>query len=213
MLEPFFRELFEKYRRGELQSSTGYLNELLLSEFFENDPAQFRSFIASIQDKVCLDIGPCVFSPLPTWDGIGEAYAIEPLGKMIDEWQRQQFGSSAFDRVKLISAGADVFIPELAGKIDGVVYCRNMLDHTPKWPFVLGHIAAYAAPGCTLLFWTDIDHRGTADSGHFDICEDSAPLKRLIGQLGFAVKREFSAEKRPERNWGCVATKVPVPGK
>jgi len=207
MQEPFFRDLFEKYLRGELQSSTGYLNELLLSEFFDNDPAQFRSFIGSIQGKACLDIGPCVFSPLPTWDGIGKTYAIEPLGTMIDEWQRQNFGSSAFDRVKLISIGADVFAPELAGKVDGVIYCRNMLDHTPNWPFVLAHIAAYAAPGCALLLWTDIDHRGTADEGHFDICEEPAPLKRLIEQLGFVVKRDFSAEKRPERNWGCVAMK------
>jgi hypothetical protein len=82
-----------------------------------------------------------------------------------------------------------------------------MLDHTPKWPFVLSNMSAYAASGCQLLFWTDIDHRGTADDGHFDICSEASSLRRLLEQLGFAIQREFKDVNRHELNWGCVAVK------
>jgi hypothetical protein len=207
MQEPFFIDLFAQMNRGELQSSTGYLNELLLSEFFSNSRDDWRSFLESIQGKTCVDIGPCVFSPLPTWDGIGQAIAIEPLGEKIKEWQTKTFGSSIFDTMTLKAVGADIFLPELAGKIDGVIYCRNMLDHTPNWPFVLANISAYAAPGCHLFLWTDIDHRGTADEGHFDICSAQTSIKRMVEQLGFSVRREFNDDRRQELNWGCVATK------
>jgi hypothetical protein len=186
MSEPFFVDLFARFQRGEMQTSNGYLNELLVHEFFEDNPQLFRDFLSAIQGKACLDIGPCVFSPLLTWDGIGEAYAIEPLGDSVREWQRKRFGGSAFDNMNLKSIGADVFLEELASRIDGAIHCRNMLDHTPNWPFVLANISAYAAPGCHFLFWTDIDHGGTADEGHYDICPQSSSIKRLIEQLGFA---------------------------
>src|SRR5579863_8811044 len=158
MSEQFFVELFAQFQRGEMQTSKGYMNDLLVREFFENAPHLFHDFLSAIQGKACLDIGPCVFSPLLTWDGIGEAYAIEPLGESVRDWQRKRFGNSAFDRLNLKSIGADVFLPDLAGRIDGAIHCRNMLDHTPNWPFVLANISAYAAPGCHFLFWTDIDH-------------------------------------------------------
>src|SRR5581483_3568069 len=101
----------------------------------------------------------------------------------------------------------ETFQEALAGRIDGAILCRNMLDHTPRWAFVLGNIAAYAAVGCKLLLWTDLDHLGTADEGHYDITNDSASFKRLVEALGFRVIREHSAE-RAELNWGCFAEKV-----
>jgi hypothetical protein len=207
MSETYFTELFAKYQAGELSTAKGYFNELFVSEFFSNDVTLFRCFVDDIKGKACLDIGPCVFTPLVVWDGIGYAAAIEPLGSAVRDWQRQRYGKSVFDDLDLRSVGADVFIPEFEGRFDGVIHCRNMLDHTPNWPFVLGNISAYAAPGCHLLFWTDIDHRGTADAGHFDICPDAAQLKRLIQRLGFEIKRDFEDSNRPEINWGCVAVK------
>jgi hypothetical protein len=207
MSEPYFTELFRKYKAGELDTAKGYFNELFVREFFENDVGLFRKFLEKIQGKACLDVGPCVFTPLVTWHGIGRSAAIEPLGDAVRDWQRQRFGKSVFDELDLHSVGADVFIPEFASRFDGVVHCRNMLDHTPNWPFVLSNISAYAAPGCHLLFWTDIDHRGVADEGHFDICPDAAQLRRLIQCLGFEVKRDFQDTNRPELNWGCVAVK------
>jgi hypothetical protein len=207
MSEVFFTDLFRKYRAGELNTANGYFNELFVREFFANDIELFRQFLEKIQGKACLDIGPCVFTPLVTWHGIGAAAAIEPLGDAVREWQREHFDKSVFDDVELRSVGADVFIPEFESRFDGAIHCRNMLDHTPNWPFVLSNISAYAAPGCHLLLWTDIDHRGTADAGHFDICSDAAQLKRLLQRLGFEIERDFEASDRPEVNWGCIAVK------
>ena len=167
MSEPYFTSLFSKYKAGDLNTATGYFNELFVREFFANDVSLFRLFLNKIQGKACLDIGPCVFTPLVTWHGIGAAAAIEPLGEAVRHWQRQHFGMSVFDDLDLRSVGADVFIPEYESRFDGVIHCRNMLDHTPSWPFVLSNISAYAAPGCHLLLWTDIDHRGAADAGDF----------------------------------------------
>lgn len=209
MSEAFFLDLFHKYKAGELNTAKGYFNELLVREFFANDVGLFREFLEKIQGKACLDIGPCVFTPLVTWHGIGPAVAIEPLGDAVCRWQRQHFGKSVFDDLELHSVGADAFIPDFATRFDGVIHCRNMLDHTPSWPFVLSNISAYAAPGCQLLLWTDIDHRGTADAGHFDICADASQLKRLIQRLGFEIERESETSDRLEMNWGCVAVKRP----
>ena len=207
MSETCFTDLFRKYKAGELNTANGYFNELFVREFFANDVGLFRQFINKVQGKACLDIGPCVFTPLVTWHGIGAAVAIEPLGNAVRDWQRQHFGKSVFDDLELHSVGADVFIPDFESRFDGVIHCRNMLDHTPDWPFVLSNISAYAAPGCHLLFWTDINHGGSADAGHFDICTDASQLKRLIQRLGFDVQRDFSDPARPEINWGCVAVK------
>jgi hypothetical protein len=207
MSEPFFTDLFNRYKAGELSSATGYFNELFVREFFASDVGLFRRFLDKIQDKACLDVGPCVFTPLVTWHGIGASAAIEPLGEAVRDWQQRHFGKLVFDDLELRTVGADVFIPEYESRFDGVIHCRNMLDHTPNWPFVLSNISAYAAPGCHLLFWTDIDHHGIADAGHFDICSDAVQLKRLIQRLGFDIERDFEASDRPEANWGCVAVK------
>lgn len=207
MQEPHFQDVFAKFLSGETHTSTGHINALFLQEFFNNDVQLYHEFISYIQGKACLDVGPCVFSPLANWDGIREGYAIEPLGNHIRDWQRKNLGRSVFDKMTLLSVPADVFQPGLVGKIDGALHCRNMLDHTPHWAFVLSNMSAYAAPGCRLLFWTDIDHRGAADEGHFDIYPDSAALERLVDQLGFSIQRTFSDSNRPELNWGCFAVR------
>jgi hypothetical protein len=207
MSESYFTDLFRQYKAGELNTANGYFSELFVREFFAGDVGLFRQFLDEIQGRACLDIGPCVFTPLVTWHGIGTAVAIEPLGDAVRDWQRQHFGKSVFDDLELHSVAADIFIPDFAFRFDGVIHCRNMLDHTPNWPFILSNICAYAAPGCHLLLWTDIHHRGTADAGHFDICADATQLKRLVQQLGFDIKRDFEASDRPEINWGCIAVK------
>jgi hypothetical protein len=207
MKEQHFKTVFADFKAGKLQSSTGHINDQLLREFFDGKPDLWLAFKSEAAGKMGMDIGPCVFSPLPAWDFLSKTIAIEPLGTKIKDWQIANLGSSTFDGMDLRSIGADVYVPEFAGAIDGVIYCRNMLDHTPHWPFVLSNIGAYAAPGCQLLFWTDIDHGGTGDEGHFDINPDSNAVKRLVEQLGFQVLREYEDSLRHESNWGCVATK------
>ena len=208
MKKEFFSGLIEQFKRGELHSSTGWVSEIFLKEFFDNDKSAWEAFLASVQGKVCLDVGPSVFSPLATWDGVGEAIAIEPLGDKIVALQKELFGCSAFDGMTLKAVGADVLLPELEGRVDGAIYCRNMLDHTPEWPVVLDNLGRYAAPGCRLLLWTDVDHRGKEDAGHFNICKDASLFKTLVERRGFSVLREFCDQGRAAVNWGCTAVKV-----
>jgi hypothetical protein len=206
MKEPSFRQLHADWRAGKLNASTGHRDALMLQEFFGGDRQSFDQFFKNIAGKSCLDIGPCVFSPLSAWDVAGPRFAIEPLLSPIDEWQRTNLGESSYRDIKGFARPAEEFIREL--RIDGAILCRNMLDHTPKWPFVLANISAYAAPGCKLLLWTDIDHGGEEDEGHYNITSDVSDFRNLVRQLGFRIVREYQSTGRPETNWGCFAERL-----
>jgi hypothetical protein len=207
MDSPDFRSLAASMHNGEFNASSGYVNDLMLKEFFASDRMEWDKFIAHITGKRCMEIGPCVFSPLGGWDVAAERHVIEPLYQPIDNWQREHFGYSVFDGLKMYGVGAEVLIPELVGKIDGALLCRNCIDHSPQWAFILANISQYCAPGAKLLLWNDIDHKGTADDGHYDITTDPAAFRRLIEALGFDIIRTYTDESRMELNWGCFAVK------
>lgn len=107
----------------------------------------------------------------------------------------------------LEACGGDEYLPHYNNAIDGAIFCRNMLDHTPNWPFVLSNISTYAQSGCYLLLWTDISHHGVADKGHFEITEDADAFVRLVETLGFQVQYKFSISGHPEKNVGVRAIK------
>lgn len=204
----FFIGLYHNLKLGKLQSSSGHVDPLMLKEFFDEDIEKWRSFLNFIVAKDVMDIGPCVMSPLATWDGPRKKIIIEPLFNEIDHFQRSKFGGSVFEGLTCHATSAEFFINDYYNKIDGAILCRNMLDHTPNWPFVLSNISAYAMSGCYLLCWTDLDHRGSADEGHYDITPDKDSFRRLINQLGFQIIREYSDEMRKEKNFGFVAIKA-----
>jgi hypothetical protein len=204
---PDFRKLADAHHGGRMIMSNGYVNDLMLREFFAGDKSEWRRFVEHITDKSCLEIGPAVLSPLSAWDVAARVHVIEPLLNEVEEWQRNNLGYSLFDGLEKHAHGAEEVVPEAVGKIDGAIYCRNCLDHTPHWPFILANMALYASPGCKLLLWLDLDHRGIADEGHYDITTDPAAFKRLIEALGFDIEREFEVTERHELNWGCFATK------
>jgi hypothetical protein len=204
---PFFRQLFAETKAGKLNLSTGHRDSLMLKEFFGGARAQFDQFVAHITDKSCLDVGPCVLSPLSAWDVAKQRFAVEPLVPSIEAWQRKHLGGSVYEGITAYPIPGEQLVPEIVGKIDGAILCRNMLDHTPKWPFVLANISAYAARGCRLLLWTDLDHRGDADEGHYDITTEPEHFRNFVVQLGFDIQSEYSDTQRHELNWGCSAVK------
>jgi hypothetical protein len=201
MDSPFFREHFTNLKSGRYNISTGYRDALLLSEFFADSDMLFTEFQEHITEKTCLDIGPCVASQITGWDVARARIAIEPLLQPIEAWQVKNLGGSVYDGFVKHARSAEDFLDL---HIDGAIVCRNMLDHTPKWPLVLSNISSYAMPGCRLLLWTDLDHKGEADEGHYDIGCSPADFKRLVENLGFQVLREHTAQ-RDEVNWGCFA--------
>ena len=208
MQSDMYRRQHQDLISGRMTMSNGYFNELILGEFFENSKVELGEFVEHVRGRSVLDIGPCVMSPLATWDVASERIAIEPLFPPIEDWQKKNLGGSAYEGMTVFSEPAEKLLLPLTGKIDGAILCRNMLDHTPRWPFVLSNIAAYAAKGCRLLLWTDLDHGGEADDGHYDITPDEAAFRRLVIQLGFSIVREYRHEDRIEKNWGCFAIKM-----
>lgn len=200
-----FRKLHADVVSGKCRVSNGYKNATLLREFFADSTEDWQKFVEHIRGKSCLDIGPCVMSPLAGWDVAGQRHVVEPLYPQIHEWQIKHLGASVFEGLVCHGQAAEQGIKELYGAIDGAILCRNMLDHTPQWPFVLQQISAYSAVGCRLLLWTDLHHHGTEDIGHYDITSDVDAFKRLVSQFGFRILRDWQDEERADTNWGCFA--------
>jgi len=202
-----FGTLARNTNLGSFLSSNGYRDSWIINEFFGGVASEYDSFLESIRDKKVLDIGPCLASPLCNWDETREKFIVEPLLPKVVPWQRDRFGFSLFDGMTLFSTPAEITEPTLVGLIDGAIYCRNCIDHSPYWPFILANISKYAQRGCYLLLWSDIYHGESVDDGHFNIVQDSLLMRNLIEALGFSVEYEFSKPERGGKNWGCVATK------
>jgi len=183
-----FRTLAQQIYTGKFKSSTGHRDELMLGEFFGGNLDLYNSFLENIRDKKVLDVGPCLASPLSNWDETGEKFIVEPLLPKVVPWQRDRFGFSLFDGMTLFSTPAEITEPTLVGLIDGAIYCRNCIDHSPYWPFILANISQYAQQGCYLLLWSDIYHGESVDDGHFNIVQDSLLMRNLIQALGFSVE-------------------------
>lgn len=210
MKTPEFHALASSTHSGEFKMSKGYVSDLMLREFFNGDHAEWNKFTKEISNKKCLEIGPSVYSPLAWWDVASERHVVEPLIESIEQWQKENMGYSVFEGLNTHPHGAEVLLQNLIGKIDGAIYCRNCIDHSPHWTFILANISKYASPGCRLLLWADLDHHGEADEGHYDITTDVPAFRRLVELFGFDVLREYEDENRKELNWGCYAIKRPV---
>lgn len=204
----FFHQIAAEFSSGDLKFSRGYRDTSLITEFFAGSNLEYENFLEDIKGKSCLDIGPCISSPLSQWDHTGESFIIEPLIDKVEKWQIEEFGFSFFDGLHTINAPAEYTQEKLIGKIDGAIFCRNCIDHSPLWPFILGNIARYASQNCYLLLWTDLDHGSEADEGHYDIVKEPQLFKNLIESFGFDIIHEYSDLKREGVNWGCLAKKL-----
>lgn len=202
-----FRKIHDDLVNGRLRVSEGNTNELMLQEFFDKSLDEWSAFVEHITGKTCLDVGPCAISPLGSWDVASSRHIIEPLHEKIAAWQIENLGRSAFEGLTCHSQRAEQPVDALRGAVDGAILCRNMLDHTPQWPFVMQVISEYAQPGCRLLLWTDLDHRGTEDVGHYNITTDVGSFQRLVQSFGFRIVRTCNDPNRAELNWGCFAIK------
>jgi len=181
---------------------------LLLAQFFQNDHDVWREFAEHIRGKTVLDVGcgPIPFVSFLPSEAL--AIAIDPLINTYDAEMRRVHGISPFANVRPYAQPAEVFIPELEGRVDGAIFCRNALDHLEFPAIVLSNLAGYAAPGCRLLLWTDVVHDKGGDAGHHSIANDVASFARLVRNLGFDVERLTpAAPNRSALEWGCVAVK------
>ncbi len=184
------------------------VHPLQVEEFFAGDPGLAAAFVADMAGKVVLEVGggPAPLTTILT-RRLRALHLIDPLVDRYDDFIQRTFGHSwRAPNVTLRAANAEERIPELVGRVDGAIVCRNCLDHTEQPARILENLAAYAAPGCILLLWTDLVHLDGHDEGHHDIARDPAEFERTLQGLGFRIVRR-TPEKSGSRtvSYGCYA--------
>jgi hypothetical protein len=208
MNHSFFKEALERVNQSQFHASTGSVEQTLLNEFFDGDINAWNRFVKDITGKRVMEIGPCLIAEIGYWDVASERIAIEPLFQEISDYQNEIFGKNGFPNVKVYASPAEKLIPELVSKIDGAIYVRNCIDHSPNWPFILGNIARYLEPGAQLLIWNDLLHPEGYRDGHYDICDDRDMFRDLIISFGFKIISDWELSGSVCLNYGCRAIKL-----
>jgi SAM-dependent methyltransferase len=203
-----FADALEHVNNPEFYASTGFIDDADLNEFFSGNREVWIEFIEQITGKRVMEIGPCLLAKIAYWDVASERIAIEPLFDRISRYQNEVYGKNGFPGVEVYSSPAEKLIPELVGKIDGALFVRNCIDHSPNWPFILGNISRYLAPGGQLLIWNDLFHPESYRDGHYDICDDKELFRELIISFGFRIDAEWDMPDSACLNYGCRAVKI-----
>ena len=180
---------------------------MFLTNFFKNN-YQWNEFVKHIENKTCIEIGSGPAGALIKWCWTKKRIIIDPL---VSEYKRlsiKKFGKSLFtEDMILYSQNAEMYIPHLRNKIDGVIVCRNVLDHCENPIKMFENMAKYAKNGCYLLLWSDIYHKKGHNEGHTNITKSKAKFENLIKKSDFKIQYKFSLGKRNTINYGCVAIK------
>lgn len=202
---------WEQAKKEGIYSQTAYERITAnTSPHFFQDKNEFDDFCRKTDGKKCLEIGSSTEGILVYFPWLTKRNLIDPLTAKYRKVQLNDWGKTIFtDDIKIHDQVAEVVIPELIGKVDGAIICRNTLDHTDDPWKILENMGAYAAEGCTLLLWTDIWHFNLTDPGHKNIVEDPAVLENKIKDLGFEIMRRLpDTEYHPDSiHYGCVAVK------
>jgi hypothetical protein len=180
----------------------------VVSEEFFTDRESWEKFISHIEGKTCLEIGSGPAGALTRWFWAGKRVIVDPLANQYKQLSLEMFGKSWFtDDMELVSAPAEDIIPALVGKVDGVIVCRNALDHCARPMDVLATFEKYAVPGCYLLLWSDLWHLHGHNEGHTNITQDVEAFKADIAKLGFRIDHSFKNTEQETLNYGCTAIK------
>jgi len=171
-------------------------------EFFNGSAEEFKSFIEKIKDKSSLEVGSGPCGLLNVLYQLKSRVFVEPLLNSYREKQLSLLGKTWFSEdVSCYSQPAEILIPELVGKIDGMVICRNCIDHAQDWKSIMNNIGQYAASGSHFLFWADLYHLNGNDDGHFNVTDDKDYFRCYIKDLGFKIKSEW---EMPESERKCI---------
>lgn len=208
MKHPHFKLALEQTNSSEFYVSSGCVDQTLVKEFFSDDLDTWKNFMTHISGKRVMEIGPCLIAEIARWDLASERIAVEPLYNEISEYQNKVFGKNGFPNVHVYASPAEILIPELESKIDGALYVRNCLDHSPNWPFILGNISRYLTSGGYLLIWNDLLHPESYKDGHYDIGDNREMFRELIISFGFKIISELEFSDSPCLNYGCRAIKI-----
>lgn len=187
-----------KAQKSELDWQTKYIKEVLPQKYEDyvngNDipslqtwlPKKHReAFLSHLKGKTGLDIGCGSIPALRHSHGLKKVYAIDPLATEYERIQESELGGSFFKWLKAVNSKAEVLQKIFVGSIDGVIICRNAIDHAEDPLMILANISEYAVKGCYFLFWTDIWHLLPTDDGHRNITRSTIAMDALLEGLGF----------------------------
>jgi SAM-dependent methyltransferase len=197
----------------EAASKNGALWISAADQFFSGDQELYDTVVEHARGRQCLEVGCGPFGYLAPCRWLKRRIFIDPL---IDEYRSAQLrltGRTLFTAdVKTHACPAELLIPSLVDAIDGLIVCRNAIDHCEDPLAVLANLSAYAAPGSYFLFWSDIWHLSAPDAGHRNITKSGAFMNMAIDGLGFRILRPAQAVRSPGEciEYGCVAVKRAV---
>ena len=194
----------------ELASKSGGLWMSAADHFFSGDRKLYDAVVEHARDRQCLEIGCGPFGYLAPCRWLKKRIFIDPLIEGYRSAQLRLTGRTLFTAdVETHACSAETAIPRLVGAVDGLIVCRNAIDHCEDPLSVLANISAYAAPGCYFLFWSDIWHLDAPDAGHRNITKSGAFMDAAIEGLGFLILRHCERVRNPGEciEFGCVAMK------
>lgn len=179
--------------------------------WFQNDQRLFDEFVEYVRPRRCLEVGSGPFGWLGPASWIHDRWIVDPLIDFYHDEELRVAGATFFDDpVRRIAVPAEEVVQELVGTVDGAIVCRNALDHAEDPMAILNNLSDYAAPGCFLLFWTDLWHLEGPDAGHRNITRSTRAMDRFLKGLGFNVlKASPPVRGEPERylEYGVLARK------
>lgn len=207
-IEQNFPEVFARFQK--LRSEPGPWRDPN-SPWFGSDKRLWDDFASHVRSRKCLEIGSGPWGYLLMCPWIEKRTIIDPLVEEYKAAQIRVAGGTLFvDGIATHTTPAEQPIAVLIGSIDGVIVCQNAIDHCEDPLAVLSNIAAYAAPGCYLLLWTDIWHLDGVDAGHRNITRSSAAIDYLLRGAGFDVVRRSDQIRQDGKyiEYGVLARKV-----
>lgn len=215
---------FQKAQEYELRENIKYVekhyDELMLAmkvqpsyhhckEFFNGSESYMDAFFDLVlhEKTTFLEVSPGICGALPFWKSrlAGRLIAIDPLIYDYDEYLQGK-GKSWFDGIEKYDELAETFISELADSIDGFIFWRNGINHYAEPWNSIETVSRYAAKGCTLFFWAEIQHKDTPDAGHRNVTSNPQEVEDCILAQGWRLlyHTDNSVFKVPGISYGGV---------
>lgn len=178
------RHFPQEYDRLEKNKAEGTIN-FDIDDYFRGDKEEYDKFLNHIQGKKCVEIGCGCFPDTKEFWMIQDRSVIDPLANAYKGIEHLHFKKSFFEDFKIYNQKAEQRIDELVGKVDGMIFFQNALDHTDDPLSILDNVSEYAASGCYLIFFTDIWHIVPPNAGHRCITRSAAIMDKLFKGMGF----------------------------
>jgi hypothetical protein len=159
-------------------------------EFFQSNRNAMDDYLGYVGKRklTCLEISPGICGALSFWKPRlkGQLIAIDPLLLAYHKYLQDK-GGSWFEGIEMIMQKAETFLPFLQGKVDGFIFWRNGINHYEDPYKSIEVVSRYAAKGCRLFFWAEIQHADTPDAGHRNVTSNPQEVEDCILAQGWKL--------------------------